>query len=76
MRKTIETLTDALRFGQAGTAAEFADRFEFPLGSVRNALANLLEQGIADRAPERKKVGKAGGRVGWRFWRAGAGDGD
>ena len=76
MRKIIETLTDALRYGQTGTAAEFADRFEFPTGSVRNALANLWDQGIADRAPERKKVGNAGGRVAWRYWLAGAGDGD
>ena len=73
MRKIIETLTDALRYGQTGTAAEFADRFEFPLGCVRNALANLWEQGIADRDLARRRSGR-GGRVAWRYWLAGVGD--
>lgn len=74
MRRVIETLTDALRYGQTGTAAEFADRFEFPLGAVRNALANLWEQGIADRAPDAKKVGNKGGSVARRYWLAGGCD--
>lgn len=71
MRKIIETLTDALRYGQTGTAAEFADRCEFPLGSVRNALANLWEQGIADRDLARRRSGR-GGKVAWRYRLAGA----